>query len=485
MKVKKILFAIPKVKSMYGDKLSRPLYPHVGIAYLTAVLKKAGYQVAIFDQGVEPEIKNLYQLIDQFKPDLIGTTGYSYASTFLKNLISDIKIHSSVPIIVGGPHVSAVTKNILTETKADFAMVSESEVSFPLFLNQFFQKKPYYSKVPSLIWKHNNAIVQNPQSNYLVDLDKLPLPDYYAFQFDLYPCYLENKIPLTTSRGCPYGCNYCSVKLSMGQCFRPRSAQNVFSEIKYWYSRGFNKIDINDDCFTLDINRAEKICDLIIKNKLQLQIQLYNGIRVDRVNLNLLRKLKQAGCIFIAYGCESGSQKIIDHMGKNIKLKQVKQAVRWTNQVGIKNAVNFIIGHPDETYNDALKSLRFANSLPTNFVNFYNLVPYPGTKAYDWVVKNGRFLLPPENFLESSSYRDNNPIFDTPEFTEKQRRQIMKIGFNLYEKKLFRFRLGNNFGYLIYLVTRIKLFSELAHWILTNSKFVSALTVRLISKSKK
>lgn len=482
---KRILFTIPKVKSMYGDNQAKPLYPHVGIAYLTAVLKRQGYSVKIFDHGVENNINVLLKLIKTYKPHLIGTTGFSYAYGYFENLIKTIKSVSSIPIIVGGPHVSAINSQILINTPADFALSGEGEISLPLFLKQYFSSKHNYQSIPGLIWKKNNQIITNKKSPYILKLDQLPFPDFYAFNFKLYPCYREKIIPLITSRGCPYGCSYCSVKLSMGQCFRPRSAKNVFEEIKYWHDKGFDKFDINDDCFTLDLKRAEDICDLIINSRFKLTIQLYNGIRVDRVSEKLLFKLKKAGCIFIAYGCESGSQKIINKIHKNITLKQVKTAVNLTNKVGIKNAVNFIIGHQDENYSDALKTLKFAKSLNSNFVNFYNLVPYPGTEAYDWAIKNAKFLVPKETYLKDISYRDNIPIFETKKFTAKQKSHIMKIGFNLYEKKLLQFRLGKNFGYFIYLLTRNQIISNFGHWLLTNNNTFNNLITKIIKKSKK
>ena len=483
MKQKKILFTIPKVKSMYGDNHAKPLYPHVGIAYLTTILKKLGYSVKIFDDGVENDLQKLNKLIKIYKPDLIGITGFSYAYGYFEELIKNIKKNTATPIIAGGPHVSAIGKQILTDTPANFAMVGEAENSFPLFLKQFFSSKPSYQEIPGLIWQKNKQIIVNKKSPYIIKLDEIPFPDFNAFKFNLYPCYQEKIIPIITSRGCPYGCTYCSVRLSMGQCFRPRSAQNVFEEIKYWYDQGFNRLDINDDCFTLDLKRSEDICDLIINNKLNLTIQLYNGIRVDRISENLLRKLKQAGCIFISYGCESGSQKIINKIHKNITLKQVKDAVNLTNKVGIKNAVNFIIGHQGETYQDALKTLKFAQSLNSNFVNFYNLVPYPGTEAYDWAIKNANFLVPKDTFLKDISYRDNIPIFETKEFTAKQKNEIMKIGFNLYERKLFEFRLGKKLGFLVYLVTRNQTIAKLSHSLM-NNKFFNLLISKLTKKSK-
>jgi len=237
----------------------------------------------------------------------------------------------------------------------------------------------------------------------------------------------------------------------MGNKFRPRSAENVFNELMYHYTKGYRTFDINDDCFTLDQKRAEKICDLIIENKLNLKFQLYNGIRADTITLPLLKKMRRAGCYFISIGCESGSPKVLKAINKGITLEQVRLAVEWANSVGISNAVNFIIGHKEETYEDALQTLKFAKSLPTNFVNFFNLIPYPGTESYDWIRENGKFLQ--ENYLERWSYRDNEPIYETKDFSKTQRKEVMKRGFDLYRKKIMTFRFGV-IGYLFYLLTK-------------------------------
>jgi radical SAM superfamily enzyme YgiQ (UPF0313 family) len=204
----------------------------------------------------------------------------------------------------------------------------------------------------------------------------------------------------------------------------------------------------------LDIKRAEKICDLINEKGLKITYQLYNGIRVDRVTEKLLKKMKSSGCVFISYGCESGSQKIIQIIGKGITLSQVKRAVRLTNKVGIKNSVNFIIGHPKETYKTAMETLEFAKNLPTNFVNVYNVIPYPGTDLYNWIESSAKWIYHPDYIMENIGSRDLKPVYETPEFTEKERIEILKKGFSLYERTIFKFRFGPYFGYLAYLLSR-------------------------------
>lgn len=481
----KILFIIPEIKSMFGTEKGIPIHPHVGIAYLTSVLKQNQNQVNIIDCSLEDNWpQKIKHTIKKFHPDLIGITGFSYAYKYLYQTIQKTLSLTKTPVLVGGPHVSAVKENILKETRINLAMYGESEISFISLINQLSATKPDLSQVPNLIWRHNNKIIINPPAPPIHQLDNIPFPDYESFDLQKYPCFESKIIPLITSRGCPYGCNYCSVKLSMGQNFRPRSPQNVIKEIKYWYQKGFTNFDINDDCFTLDIKRAEQICDLIIKNKIKIKFQLYNGIRVNNITLKLLKKLKKSGCYFIAYGCESGSQKILDHIKKNITLDQVKTAVKYSNQAKIKHAVNFIIGHQDETFSDALETLKFAKNLDCNYVNFYNMVPYPGTEIYQWAIKHARFLIPKNQYLKNVSYRDINPIFETKEFTKNQRIWIMKQGFNLYEKRLYQFRFGKNFGIFFYLITRINFISTLARKAVYQNHFIRHLFGLLTSSSR-
>lgn len=483
---KKILFIVPEIKSMFGTEKGIPIHPHVGIAYLISILKQNHYQYQVIDCGVESNwSKQLKNVIDNFSPDIIGVTGFSYAYNYLYQTIKKIKAITTIPIILGGPHVSANKEKILKETKVNFAMYGESEISLINFLEIFSSKKPDYSKVPNLIWQNKNKTIINPSSPLIYHLDNIPFPDYESFKLNKYLCYDQKIIPIITSRGCPYGCNYCSVKLSMGQSFRPRSPQNVIDEITYWYKKGFTNFDVNDDCFTLDVNRAEKICDLIIKNKLKIKFQLYNGIRVNNITLKLLKKLKKAGCFFIAYGCESGSQQTLNRIKKNITLDQVRQAVKFTNQANIRHAVNFIIGHQQETYSEALETLSFAKSLDCDYVNFYNLVPYPGTEVYDWAIKKAHFLIPKNQYLKHISYRDINPIFETKEFTKEQRISVMKKGFSLYERKLYQFRFGKILGTFFYLITRIPFIAHLSRKLVFDNKIINKIFAFLISSSKK
>lgn len=479
----KILFVIPRIKSLFGDK-GMTAHPHIGIAYLSAFLKKNKVGVKVFDHGIEDDTRKLVLLVNQFKPDLIGITMFSYCYKEAYDLIELLNTNTAIPIVVGGPHICAVGKRIFEEANIEFAVKQEGECTLLELLKELKKNMADFSGIRGLIWRNNKGeIIENPDRDFITDLDSLPLPDYDSFGIEEYVCYKQKMLPIITSRGCPFGCNYCSVRLSMGQRFRPRSPENVLLEIRHFYGQGFINFDINDDCFTLDRERAEKICDLIIESKLKIRFQLYNGIRVDTVTPALLKKLKQAGCYFISYGCEAGNDKILKAIKKGITLQQVREAVKWANQVGINNAVNFIIGHKEETYQDALDTLSFARSLPTDFVNFYNLLPYPGTESFAWAKQNARFLVSPDTFLENISYRDNKPVFETNEFTKKQREEIISRGFDLYHKKILTFRMGNLIGNFVYWITKCESINRFASNFALNNSIGRSIYLRLSKKS--
>lgn len=451
----KILLISPWMKTLYGDERAVPGHPHLGLGYLTAVLKQNSHEVKIFDQAIENDDSKLFSLIKSFKPDLIGINAFSYCTKYVSLLSQEIKKNTKIPLILGGPHVSAVRFRSLEQMPFDYAIKGEAETSLIDFLKEFKKKTPKFSTVNGLIWKNSKGeIVENSDMAYITNLDSIPFPDYSEFKFEKYAYFVSKTMPIITSRGCPYGCNYCSVRLSMGRGFRPRSPQNVIAELKHWYEQGFKKFEINDDCFSLDLNRAEKICDLIIESGLDISYDLYNGIRADRVTSNLLKKMKKSGCKFVSYGCESGDQNIIRSMGKNLKLSDVTKAVKLTKKIGIRNSVNFIIGHADETKESAEKTLLFAKSLPADFVNFYNVIPYPGTELYNWIEKNGQWIYHPDYIMKNIGSRDLKPVFETQTFTQEERIVILKKGFAIYEKSVLHFRFGKFFGEIIYYLTR-------------------------------
>ncbi|MDD5618285.1 MAG: radical SAM protein [Candidatus Omnitrophica bacterium] len=452
----KIQFIIPKNKSLLGHKYTPPGHPHIGIAYLGAFLKQHGNEVKVYDDG----LKNAYSLkdsISDFKPDLVGVTSFSYCYDYALDCVNTVKSNFNIPVVLGGPHVSVAKGTVLKETKVDFAIIKEGEYSLLGLVDALKQKKEDFTDIKNLIWRRNSEIIENQQMPFIENLDDLPFPDYTLFELDKYEYGSpeSRSTAIITSRGCPYKCTYCATLLSMGRGFRKRSAENVFAEIEQRYKEGFREFDINDDCFSLDIERANRIFDLIIKSGLKLRFKCFNGFRVDRISLDLFRKMKEAGFYFLAFGCESGNQEVLNNIKKSITLDQVRNAVKLAQESGIDCCVNFIIGHPTETYSQAMDTLRFAKSLSCNYVNFSNLIPYPGTEAYEWAEKNAHFLINRADYLRHLSTYDNKPIFETKEFTARQRLKVTKLGHEYYYKRILIWRLGRPLGLFVYFISKI------------------------------
>lgn len=480
----RFLFFIPKNKfAFFGYRGVSPTFPHLGVAYLIAMLQREGVEVKLFDDGSGKNHDSLFNLINDFKPDLIGMTIYTLSRPFAYEAIKEIKNKTRISIVLGGAHISTIKSAALEETKADFAIKYEGEYPLIELINELQEAKPQFETIRNLIWRDKDKIIENPDRPLLTDLNTLPFPQFDLYDIRVHPSHGEKIIPLITSRGCPFGCNFCSVKLYMGRGFRKRSSENVFEEIKYQYAKGYRQFDFNDDCFTLDKKRAEEILDLIINSGMKIRFQFYNGLRADTVDPHILKKLKKAGCIYISFGCESGNDEILKKIKKGVVLEEVRNATKWTRQAGIACSVNFIIGHRDETPQTAMDSVRFARSLPTNFVNFYNLIPYPGTEAYQWVEEHGRFLIDTSNYLEAISYADNAPIFETKEFTREQRQKITEMGFALHEYKVFSFRFGKLLGPIIFILTRSKIIKIFAARFATMSRLGNKIAVFLSRKS--
>lgn len=433
-----------------------------------AVLKREGiHNVSFYDQGMDPDIRALFDVIEKTKPGLIGITTFSYTFGFAIELVKQIKTVTSAPVILGGPHVSAAKAESLDLPLVDFAMHGECDTTLPQFIRELSGARDFKS-VPNLIWREaDGRVVVNPGAPLIKEMDDLPYPDWEACHYERYHYFQTRQMPIITARGCPYGCTYCSVRLTMGRTFRPRTPDNILAEIRHWQQRyGTTNFSINDDCFNADLRRAEAFCDLLVREKMNITYSFPNGIRADRVTEQFMRKMKDSGCIAVNYGCEAGNQEVLTAMGKSLKLEHVERAVDIATHAGIPNAVTFIIGHKGETLPKAMESVAFAARLRTDFVTFYNLIPYPGTAIYEWARQHAKNMLPAHEFLQKQGYMDLDPVFETDDFSRAERIQALKAGFALHQKTLLRHKFGKTLGGLLYLVFRNKALFDLGERLL-------------------
>ena len=447
MKTKnKMLFVIPKIYANYPGAM----HPHVGVACLAAWLEQHGIKTEIIDMQLNHTFDYLIKKIKTFKPTYIGMTMFSFDFINTYKLIDKIKSKTKIPLIIGGVHVSSTRKDVLERTNADIAIKQEGEYT----LLELFGGKAK-SKIDGLIWRKGKQIIENKNRMPIWNVDVLPFPAYDKFELEKYTyCSMDKRMPIVTSRGCPYSCTYCAVKLSMGQTFRPRTAEHVVDEIEHWYNEGYKVFEIVDDCFSFNLDRAKKICDLMIERNIKMTWTCGSGIRADKADEELLRKMKKAGCIYTAFGLESGDPEILLEIKKGVTLEKAIETFKAAKKVGLKCSVNFMIGHQKETAARARKSIALAKTLPIAYANFHNYIPYPGTEAFDYVKEHGRFILPVETYLTESASKTSKPVFETPSFTYKERKQVLREAFNLTRLMHLRYRFGYAKGSLLYYIAK-------------------------------
>jgi len=392
-KIRKVLLVRPApATDQFGDESFLPL----GIAYIAAVLEKAGIEVRVEDLLITRKSPDVFlQEAISFAPQVVGFTGVTSVAKGAYRLAAQIR--QAIPgvlLFMGGPHATALPEEAL-ENGMDFVVRGEGEITVQELMEHL--DKP--EGVPGVSFLREGRPIHNPDREYIKDLDALPFPARHLFP--PLTCYkgqeaLGSLVPvgsLITSRGCPYQCHFC-FKAVFGNKFRPRSAESVLEEwihLKEKYH--VREIAIVDDSFTSDPARAHRICDTLIRYKVGIRWSCPNGIRVDRADPALLAKMHQAGCYRVALGIESGTQAILDSIGKHITLQQIREMVRQCRRVGIKTMGFFMLGNLGETRETMEETIDFAIQLKTDYAQFLIAIPYPGTRLYDEIKRNGELFI--------------------------------------------------------------------------------------------
>lgn len=445
--MKKILFVIPRIFANYPGALN----PHLGVAYMMSFLEQNGVSADVFDMQLGYDFKQLLDKVEKTKPDIIGVSLFSFDFINSYKLIDKIKTVTKLPVILGGCHISSVLSKVLEDTKADLASYGEAEDTILDVCQENDLKE-----IKGLIYRDGAKVVLNSPRELRTDLDVLPFPDYERFELSKYNFTIDKRLPIVTARGCPYRCAYCAAYLTVGRNFRVRSPENVVAEMKHWHSKGFNSFEIVDDCFNFDMDRAKKLCDMIVNSDFEIKLRFGSGIRADRVDAELLAKMKKAGTVYLAYGLESGNQETLKNMKKALTLATAWKAFELTAEAGITFSVNFIVGHVKETYDQAMDSIKYAKKIakafPKSYINFHNMVPIPGTELNEYVRAHGTFTLPEEKVLTEAATLSGNPLFETPEFSLEQRRKVLKLGLKLTRKTHLICRFGKFKGKIVYAI---------------------------------
>lgn len=411
------------------------IQPPLGLGYLATAIRKINFSVKILDANKERiKPKELEEIIKQEKPNFVGLQSYSANFHYVKESLKFIKeVNPEIVTLVGGPHPSALPRQIL-ETMGDsldFAFAGEAEIGLPKLLGELLNKTANFASIPGLIYRQKGKIVLNPPL-FLANLDLFDFPAWDLLKPETYPeaqhgAFFEKFpiAPIVTTRGCPYNCSFCAGKLNTGKIFRKRSLKNVLLEIKFLYNKhGIREFHIVDDNFTFEKDFAKEILREVIKLKLNASFAVPNGVRIDSLDEELINLMKKAGFYLISIGIESGSDRVLNLMNKNITTAKIQEKISLINQKGLNSAGFFIIGYPGETENEINKTIDFSLNLGLSRANYFLFLPLPGTPIFAKLKKEGLI----KNNLNFSEFSFTRPFLGK-EISQKKLKKLQRKAF--------------------------------------------------------
>jgi len=366
----------------------------LGIGYVASYLlsKRPCDHVKVIDaRNLRLSHQKLVRSAKDFNPDIIGISAINFEADQVQQLSCILKKEMpNTVIVLGGPYASANRGAILERNPAiDYLVICEGEETF-FELVQTIEQNQSPAQVAGIFFRQNGEIRFTGERAMIKDLDAIPFqwelvnPENYfrrtGRNSENIVKYSQRSLSIITSRGCPYGCIFCHN--IFGKKFRARSSEKVVSEIAFLKEKyGIRELEMVDDSFNQDLDRAKEICRGIIKRNLGLHISLPNGIRGDIVDEEFLDLLKEAGFYRIAFAVESASPKIQKLIRKKIDLDKVKWAIAEVTKRGMIATGYFIMGFPEETEQDIEMTIRYAKESKLSVASFFYLNPFPGTEV--------------------------------------------------------------------------------------------------------
>ncbi len=398
----------------------------LSLPYLAGLLKQAGHEVKIMDRfaaqyklgGNQALIdKAMLQTITEFKPDLIGINAVSPLVYDLVETAGLIRQIYTGPLLAGGHHVTALPEATLQKIpELDAVITGEGEYSLLRFV-----EGAKAADIPGLWWRDNGQIRSNP-AEPITDLDKLPFPDFSSLDLSYYlnrgletiRHHYVSTISLLTSRGCVKKCEFCTESLTYGKGVRFHSPEYVVELLgKVYRDYGVEGIYFHDNDFLISRSRVEAICDLMIKRGLQRHLIWAIQARADHIEPEVVRRLKQAGCVLIEMGIESASQQTLDSMHKDSTVEINERAIKICQQEGMKIHAYMLTGVEGETISDLEQRLAWLKKMRVFSFSWSPLQVHPGTRLYQRL-RPGVFENMPWSREIVQDYYNNQQLSEIP-----------------------------------------------------------------------
>ncbi|MBE0481762.1 MAG: cobalamin B12-binding domain-containing protein [Dehalococcoidia bacterium] len=375
----------------------------MGIAYIAGLLEHKGYEVQVIDllpTRASPE--TIKCKLDEYQPDIVGITSvtlnYPAASAILRYCK---QLNQDLITVIGGPHVTLSAEATLREAPwIDVVVRGEGEMTM---LDIASGKA--LARIPGLAYRENGNVRQTADRPLMPDLDNLPLPARHLFPLARYLA-LESACGVIAGRGCPFNCIFCVGSRMGGRKVRFREPRLVVDEIEKCLAYGFEEIHVQNDLFTLNHRHLNAFCAEILSRGLEFRWSAF--ARVDTVNREVLRRMREAGCTGLCFGIESGVQEVLDRIKKKITLEQVRNAVRMANDMGFNVQAAFILGLPGESRETLARTREFAQELGV-FYGLHVLAPFPASEVREKASEFGIEILTDD----WTKYDANTPVTRT------------------------------------------------------------------------
>ncbi len=410
------------------------VYYPMWLAYATGVLEKAGHKVKLLDAPAEGKNRaQTLKIAKRFKPELCALDT-STASIFNDLVVAEkLKDATGCFTAMMGTHVSALPEWTLQQNAAvDAVAVHEYDYTLRELAEELGKKKPNLAKVKGLVYRSKGKIIRNESRPFIKNLDELPFvsavykkhlnPRNYFYPANLYP-----EITIVTGRGCPFRCTYCVLPQTMfSRSYRTRSIESVIAELKY-IKKAFPKakeVFFEDDTLTANPYRVREMCDAMLKEDLQLTWS--TNARAD-VDFFTLKKMKKSGCRLLCVGIESGSQEILNNIRKGTRIETIRRFMADAKRAGILVHGCFMLGNKGETKETIRKTIDFAKELDPDTAQFFPIMVYPGTEAYEYFRREG-FLVSEDYAQWVNEEGSHNCMVSRPWLSSRELVQLCDMG---------------------------------------------------------
>ena len=367
--------------------------PPLGILSIAAVLEKEGIEVEVVPADVLGlSWADIEERIRSYRPDIVGVT------TSTENRFQSFELirrarraRPEALTVTGGPHASMAAEDSLTHLpELDVVVRGEGEITTVDLCRKVegaADRGAALAGIPGISYRRDGRVLSNAPRPLLADLDSLPFPAFHLIPFEKYNFTVDvpDRGPLPavnvmTSRGCPFGCNFCATPVNWGRKVRMRRPKNVMDEVEGLVARyGSRVIFFYDDTFNVSARRVEEMCDQIRSRKLDI---LWRAeARLDLMTKPLLARMKEAGLFHISFGLEAGSERNRDEViHKKIEIADFHNMIRWCRELEVVPAVFFIFSHPTETWDEARETIALIERYKGQIEGTVSILHvYPGT----------------------------------------------------------------------------------------------------------